>query len=144
MSTPESNSIEQVFWFITMGWWITQLLVIGAWAVNLLIITSPLALAWLKYLPDAFTRPEAIGHSAKVVRAAEVPQRPLLLRAVYFLFVGWWLSLIWLEIAWLAGLTLVLNPQASAMFSKLPAITTLRQQTEHRTVRGASEAGLSH
>ncbi|MDP9440878.1 MAG: hypothetical protein M3P34_01580 [Actinomycetota bacterium] len=34
-------------------------------------------------------------------------QRPWLLRAVWFVFIGWWLGALWLTAAWLIGLLVV-------------------------------------
>jgi uncharacterized membrane protein YccF (DUF307 family) len=62
-----------------------------------------------------------------VIDQGNVRQRPFLLRALYFILVGFWLSLVWLIIAWvIAGFTLGLGlPVAFWMFDRVPAITTL-------------------
>jgi uncharacterized membrane protein YccF (DUF307 family) len=54
-------------------------------------------------------------------------QRPFLGRALYFILIGWWFSLVWLIFAWLiAGITLGLGlPVAFWMFDRVPEITTL-------------------
>jgi hypothetical protein len=50
-----------------------------------------------------------------------------LLRAVYFLLIGWWFSAVWLLLAWV--LTLVTGglalPLSFWMFDRVPALTTL-------------------
>lgn len=125
----------RVVWFIFVGWWLGQLAVLSAWVLNLLIITLPLGMFILNRLPQIFTlRPsttrweaQQVGEDVSVVRAVELPQRDFWVRTIYFVLVGWWFSLFWLEVAWFAGLTLVLLPLSFWMFSKSAAVTTLRR-----------------
>lgn len=127
--------IVRALWFIFVGWWLGQLAVLAAWTLNLLIITLPLGLLILNRLPQIFTlRPSTryweaheVGEGVTVMRSVELPQRDFWLRAIYFLLVGWWFSLLWLEAAWFAGVTLVLLPLSFWMFTKSAAVTTLRR-----------------
>ena len=127
--------LVRAIWFLFVGWWLGELAVLSAWVLNLLIITLPLGMYILNRLPQIFTlrsstahwQVERLGEGVTIVTAAEQPQRNFWWRVVYFVFVGWWLSFIWLELAWLAGLTLVLLPLSFWMFSKSAAITTLRR-----------------
>lgn len=126
--------LMRAVWFVFVGWWLGQLAVLSAWVLNLLIITLPLGMYILNRLPQVFTlRPssqhwqvEASGQGATVVRSVDVPQREFWIRALYFVLVGWWFSLLWLEVGWLAGLTIILLPLSFWMFSKSAALTTLR------------------
>jgi uncharacterized membrane protein YccF (DUF307 family) len=52
-------------------------------------------------------------------------QRSLVIRAVYFVFVGWWASLIWANVAVLASLTIIGLPVAIWMLNRLPYVTSL-------------------
>jgi len=121
-------------WFVFVGWWLGQLAVLSAWFLNVLIITLPLGMYILNRLPQVFTlrsssRNWAVETSVAgvtIVKSMEPTQRDFWMRAVYFILVGWWLSLFWLEVAWLAGLTLLLLPLSFWMFSKSAAVTTLR------------------
>ena len=54
-----------------------------------------------------------------------VPQNPFILRAIYFVLIGWWLSLLWSNLAWFLCLTIVGLPVGIPMFNYLPAVTTL-------------------
>lgn len=49
----------------------------------------------------------------------------LVVRAVYFLLVGWWASGIWMSIAWVASITIVGLPLAIWMYSRLPFVVSL-------------------
>lgn len=121
-------------WFVFVGWWLGQWAVLAAWVSIVLVVTLPLGLYILNRLPQVFTlRPssqnwqiEATSHGATVIRSAEAEQYNFWLRAVFFVLVGWWFSLIWLEVAWLAGITLILLPLSFWMFSQAAAVTTLR------------------
>lgn len=124
----------RVVWFLFVGWWLGQLAILSAWVFNVLIVTLPPGMYILNRLPQVFTlRParqewltETTGQGVTVVKAADIPQREFWIRAVFFVLVGWWFSLIWLEAAWLAGVTLILLPLSFWMFGKSAAVTTLR------------------
>ena len=137
------NIIIRALWFIFIGWWLGQIMLILAWILNILIITLPLGLYIINRLPQIFTlrgssqtiRYSTTDEGTSVAQVSPVKQRSFLLRAAYFLCVGWWFSLIWMEVAWLVAvigvITIVLAPAALSvsflMFSKSAAITTLRR-----------------
>lgn len=56
-----------------------------------------------------------------------VQQRPWLLRAIYFLTIGFWLTAIWLNLAYLIALTIIGLPVAQTMFAKTNAVLTLHR-----------------
>jgi hypothetical protein len=62
-----------------------------------------------------------------VVQQGGPVQRGFLVRALYFLLIGWWASFLWLNVAWALTLfTIGLGlPIAFWMFNRAPAITTL-------------------
>ena len=124
----------RIVWFVLVGWWLGQFALLSAWALNVLISTLPLGLYILNRLPQVFTlRPAnkdwqvSSSGGVTVVQEVGVRQTSFLLRALYFVLIGWWLSLIWMEIAWLAGITLVLLPLSFWMFGRSAAMTTLRK-----------------
>ena len=135
--------VVRFLWFLFVGWWLGQVAIVAAWFLNIFIVTLPLGLYILNRLPQIFTlRPASqevqttISETGDtVVQMADIPQRSFKWRAIYFVCVGWWASLFWLELAWLmaviASLTIVLIPiiwpLAFLMFSKSAAITTLRR-----------------
>ena len=128
------NILLRVLWFIFVGWWLGQIMLLLAWAANVLIVTLPLGMWLLNHLPQVFTlrptshRLEAFhGESGTVIVKSEIEQRAFWLRAVYFLLVGWWFSLLWMEAAWLLALTLVGLPLGFWMFGVSAAVTTLRR-----------------
>jgi uncharacterized membrane protein YccF (DUF307 family) len=55
----------------------------------------------------------------------------LLIRFVWWLFVGWWLSGIVVAIAWAALVTIVGIPLGIWLINRLPTVLTLRPRTRH-------------
>jgi uncharacterized membrane protein YccF (DUF307 family) len=67
----------------------------------------------------------------------------LLVRAIWFLFVGWWLTGIVNVVAYLIALTIIGLPVAFMIFNRLPSVLTLRPrtvQTTHAVVDGVAYA----
>ncbi|HEY3231671.1 MAG TPA: YccF domain-containing protein, partial [Roseiflexaceae bacterium] len=50
----------------------------------------------------------------------------LLIRAIYFIVIGWWLSGIWAAIAWLLCVTIIGLPLGLYMLNRLPQVVTLK------------------
>jgi uncharacterized membrane protein YccF (DUF307 family) len=121
-------------YFLFVGMWLGAIWMLVAWFLNITIIGLPLGLAMLNSLPQVMTlRPRRVQttvtnvNGQTVVSQGTVRQRPFLVRALYFLLIGFWLSLVWLIVAWvIGGFTLGLGlPIAFWMFDRVPAITTL-------------------
>lgn len=118
----------RVIWFVVFGWEITAVWILAAWALNLTILGLPLGLWMIDRVPQVLTlkaRPGVyvVGNG----RATFIPDRqpPFLLRAVYFLLIGWWFSLLWAFIAWLLCATIIFLPVGVPMLHLLPFVTTL-------------------
>ncbi len=113
-------------WFILIGWWLGQIAIIIAWLFMLTIIGIPSGLFIINRLPEIITlRPPRGGWGFGGVFIPR-PQLPLLLRAIWFILIGWWLSLLWLEAAYLLMLPIITIPISFFMFSKAAFVTTLR------------------
>lgn len=119
-------------YFLFVGWWLSQLWIFAAWFLNATVIGLPLGLTMLNRLPQVVTLKAAGTHTsvtlqggAVVVQQGGLPQRGFLLRAAYFLIIGWWFSLIWVQLAWLGCVSLLGLPLAFWMFDRTPAVTTL-------------------
>jgi uncharacterized membrane protein YccF (DUF307 family) len=123
-----------VLWFIFVGWWLSAIWIAIAWALVALIITMPIGLLMINVLPRIATLREpsqeyraTIEGTITRIETTSLRQYPFLLRAVYFLLIGWWFSGIWMSIGWVASVTIVGLPLAIWMFNRVPAITTLRR-----------------
>jgi len=58
----------------------------------------------------------------------------MLVRALWFLFIGWWLSGLAILVAYLACATVIGLPLGFAIFNRLPSIITLRSRTKKSSV----------
>ena len=54
----------------------------------------------------------------------------MLVRAAWFLFIGWWLSGLAITVAYVLCITIIGLPVGFMIFNRLPAIITLRPRTE--------------
>ena len=120
-------------YFLLVGWWLTLSWVNFAWAANVTVIGLPLGLWMLNRVPQILTlKPMAKLALAQVEEGRVVafhikgiPQRHWLLRLIYFALIGWWASLLWVNVAWFLCAIIIGIPFGIWMFNRLPAITTL-------------------
>ena len=122
--------ILRVIWFFVLGWELTAVWILIAWALNATIIGLPLGLWMIDRVPQVLTlkaRPGAyVTESGGRRTYITVNQPPFLIRALYFLVIGWWFSLIWATLGWLLCLTIIGLPLGVVMLNTLPAVTTLQ------------------
>ncbi len=124
----------QILWFAFVGIWLGQAWIILAWLLMLSVIGIPLGVMMLNALPKVIALREpnervrvTIRPDGSMVRAYP-EQTPFLLRAVYFLLVGWWLSAVWMEVAYAISLTFIGLPLGFWMFDRVPAIVSLKRE----------------
>lgn len=114
--------LVRALWFVLVGWWATPLVVNLAWALNATVVLIPLGIKLVNLVPSVLTLKEP---RSRTVPDAARGQRSLLLRAVYFVLVGWWLSFLWANAASLLAITVVGLPVAIWMLNRLPYVTSL-------------------
>jgi Domain of unknown function (DUF307). len=119
-------------YFLFVGSWLGAIWMLLAWFFNITIIGLPLGLAMLNRIPQVMTlRPArvqtVVNTQNGTINQVSLRQHSFFLRAIYFLCIGFWFSLLWMLIAWLvAGITLGLGlPLAFWMFDRVPQVTTL-------------------
>lgn len=124
--------VLRILYFFLFGWWATGIWINVAWFLNLTIVGLPMGLWMLNRVPQVLTlRPMkqlvVTDEQASEVRLRTegLPQYPWPVRLVYFVLIGWWLSLLWANVAWFLAATVIGLPLAIWMFNRLPAITTL-------------------
>jgi len=104
-----------------------------AWFLNATIIGLPLGVWMLNRVPQVLTlRPAkqvvVMDHADKDqvrIRTTGLSQYPWPLRLVYFVLIGWWLSFLWSNVAWVICATVIGLPLGIWMFNRLPMLTTL-------------------
>jgi uncharacterized membrane protein YccF (DUF307 family) len=121
--TPEELPIGiRALWFVFVGLWAGQIWLLLAWLLNMTLIGLPLGMWMLNQLPQVMTLRQQR-------RGLHLPTRrnslPFLARAIYFVLVGWWLGLLWVELAWLASALIIGLPLGFLMFEGAATVATL-------------------
>jgi uncharacterized membrane protein YccF (DUF307 family) len=118
----ERSLVVRALWFLLVGWWATPVVINAAWALNATVILLPLGIKVINLVPTVLTLKEPRSMSAPESARG---QRSLLVRAVYFVLVGWWLSFFWANLAAFLAITVVGLPVAYWMLNRLPFVTSL-------------------
>ena len=124
--------IIRVLWFFLIGWHVTLWWVLAAWLFNLTIIGLPLGLWMLNRVPLVLTLRTETNYQVIELRNGTLtaqyrgPQQyGWLARLLYFIVIGWWLSLIWALLGWLLCVSIIGLPIGVLMLNRLPEVTTL-------------------
>ena len=133
---PGIPFLIRVLWFFLIGWHVTLWWVLAAWLLNVTIIGLPVGLWMLDRVPLVLTLRTQRGYTVTQVdangavqsRYQSTPQISWVLRFLYFVFIGWWFSLIWSLLAWLLCVTIIGLPLGVLMLNRLPNVTTLMRQ----------------
>lgn len=126
---PGVHWLVRAVYFVFFGIWFSGIWAAVAWVLSVTIIGLPLGLWMLNRLPQVTTL-KAQGSDLLVtpggaVYAQTQRQRPFLLRALYFVLVGWWFSALWLTVAWALCTVIIGLPFGFWMFNRVPAVITL-------------------
>ena len=135
VSKENPGCLVQLLWFALIGWWVGELWIAAAWFLMVTVIGAPIAVVMLNMLPQVIAlrgnrsavEVTQVGENSFVSKDVHVPQRNILLRALYFVLVGWWLSAIWMEVAYAISLTIIGLPIGFWMFDRVPALVSLRR-----------------
>jgi uncharacterized membrane protein YccF (DUF307 family) len=119
----------RLLYFFVIGLWLSGIWVTIAWVLCVTILGLPLGLWMLNKLPQVTTlQPE----QQDLVITAEgrtymrdPQQHNFLVRAVYFLVIGWWFSALWMAAAWALSASVLGLPIAFWMFNRVPGVITL-------------------
>ena len=109
-------------WFVLVGWWLTPIVVNLAWALNVTVILAPIGIKLINLVPTALTLQEPRSFTNPDIARG---QHSLLVRAIYFVFIGWWFSFLWANVAAFLAITIIGLPIAIWMVNRLPFVTSL-------------------
>jgi uncharacterized membrane protein YccF (DUF307 family) len=107
-----------------------------AWVLLVSIIGIPVGIWMLHRVPlvvalrdprEVRLRMRPSGKGDWVYEAAGVEQHHFLLRTAYFLFIGWWLSGLWMALASLICWIIIGLPIGILMFDMVPALVSLQR-----------------
>ena len=126
--TSRPGCLLQLLWFGFVGWWLGLVWVGVAWFLNLTIIGIPIGAAMLNNVPQVIAlRGKRVVQVDSRGRVTDAPEVPFILRALYFLLIGWWLSAVWMVVAYALCLTIIGLPIGFLMFDLVPLLTTLKR-----------------
>lgn len=117
----QHSLVVRIAWFFLVGWWLTLLAINVAWVLNVTVVLLPIGVKIINRVPYLLT----LKRRDTGIRANGVAQTSLLVRAIYFVLIGWWASFIWANVAWALCVTVIGIPIGIWMFNKLPYVTSL-------------------
>jgi len=117
----QHSLVVRIAWFFLVGWWLTLLAINVAWALNVTVVLLPIGVKIINRVPYLLT----LKRRDTGIRANGVAQTSLLVRAIYFVLIGWWASFIWANVAWALCVTVIGIPIGIWMFNKFPYVTSL-------------------
>ena len=128
------NFFLRALWYIFIGWWLTGLSLAVGYFAALTVIGLPLAF-WifnrtgtlLTLRPRTQTTTIVQGEGGTRVSQHGAKQRPLWIRAIWFVVIGWWAAGIWMFVAYLISLTIIGIPVGIMMLNRLPEVFTLHR-----------------
>lgn len=118
------NLLLRVLYFVLIGWWAALVWGLIAYVCCLSIVLLPLGTVMFNRLPYVLTLKPAPVEPYTGRTARELP---FLLRAVWFVLVGWWLGLLCFKVGYVLCATIVLLPFGVFVLHRVPLAMTLRQ-----------------
>lgn len=121
------NMLVRLLYFFFVGWWLGLICSMLAWFLNITVIGLPLGLWIINRLPAIIT----LRAQKNQWRLEEgmlkkgKNQRSLVLRATYFILIGWWFSGLWMLASYGFILIIIGVPLAFWMLGRVGAVTTL-------------------
>src|SRR6266571_3333064 len=124
----------RALYFIFIGWWAGLIWLNVGYFFVLTIIGLPFGLVMLNRLPYVLTLKPAsqsvninITGNTTNISIGGAQQINFWIRALYFIFVGWWAGLAWSGLAYGMFVCILTMPVGIMMFNILPAVITLRK-----------------
>ena len=127
--------LVRIVWYFLVGWWLTGIAMAVAWLAALTLIGLPLSFWLVNRVPTLLTlRPRreeylVLTGADGVTRLQRVAtqQTNALLRIVYFIVIGWWLSALWMLASYVLMLTILGIPLGMMMVNRVPFVFSLHR-----------------
>ena len=126
------SMLLRIVWYIFVGWWLSAIAIGIGWFLAVTIIGLPIAFMIFNRIPAIMTLrartvvyETEVGDGVSYVRGRTPEQLPLLLRAIWFVLVGWWLGFIWMYAAWFISLLIITLPIGVWMMNRIGGVMTL-------------------
>jgi uncharacterized membrane protein YccF (DUF307 family) len=142
VNKSSSNFLVRALWYIFIGWWLGYFWLSIGYFFCFTIIGLPLGLMMLNRLPWVLTlRPASKDVNVNVSTSTSMTastttttitiggtqQYNMLVRALYFVFIGSWAGYIWACVGYALCLFIFTIPLGLVMLNRLPAVITLRR-----------------
>ncbi len=98
-----------ILWVIVFGWWIGFLSILLIWLLHLSLLGLPLGIWLANRLSNVFFLTSRPAQATIPYPWGNLTLRPPL-RAIYYLFIGSWLGLLWMLLAWFFAAAFVILP----------------------------------
>ena len=114
-------------WFVFAGCWLSCIWVLATWIMLCLFVFPAQADRMITMIPNVLTLRTATDPPRSVVPVSRFrsPSPLASTRLFYMLFVGWWMSCVWMMLAWALSLTVVGIPLSYRMYAVAPTIAHL-------------------
>ncbi|MGO9180068.1 MAG: YccF domain-containing protein [Candidatus Limnocylindrales bacterium] len=127
--------LVRIAWYFLVGWWVTGIAMALAWLAAAVVLGLPLSFWLVNRIPTMLTlRPRreqylmvAGADGVTRMRKLATQQTNLLLRIVYFVLIGWWLSALWMAVAYVLMLTVLGIPIGMMMVNRIPFVFSLHR-----------------
>jgi uncharacterized membrane protein YccF (DUF307 family) len=125
--------LVRALWFVVVGWWLTGIVSLVAWAAMVTIIGLPLGIWLVNRIPTTLTlRPRTSSvfqwvDASGQVRTAGVPirQQPWWVRGLWFIVIGWWLSGIAMTVGLVLCVLIITMPIGLMLYNRVPFAASL-------------------
>lgn len=127
-ATQQRSLIVRAIWYLLIGWWATGIWLGVAWFLNVTIIGLPIGIKMINWVPWVVSlkpREKVQALDEERIETVGLDQPSLIIRAVWFVFIGWWASGIWTGVAYVFTISIIGLPVAIWMYGKLPWIVSL-------------------
>jgi len=123
--------LGRILYFIFIGWWLGIFVALAGYLLSVTIILLPIGVILLNRLPTFIYlrepgEPCEYGFSHRHIRE----ELPFLLRALWFILIGWELGFIAIVLGYLMVVSIVLLPFGIWLLNRVPLILTLSQHYE--------------
>ena len=124
----------RLIYFVFVGWWLSALCITISYLLMVTVIGIPISVTILNRLPQITaldprsqrTQVTTTGNTTVINFQVGATQRNWIVRAVYFIFVGWWLTFGYLMLAWIVTV-FTLGWAALFLYKPVPALLTLHR-----------------
>jgi len=123
----KTGCLLQLIYFIFIGWWLGGLAITVAYLLFIPVITIPIGVKIINRISYIMALRESPQQMTMWGQQVQVKQHNIILRTMWFIFIGLWVASLWMSVAYLLCLTIIGMPAGFWMFDRTSALLTLRK-----------------